>query len=749
MNSWSTAVLASAGGSAWSGTSEVGKAQVDVDDGWNARFQRSLPEGHAFALTELNRDFVFVASTVARTIVLETYAAEKTVAPSDLGGQAGGRKFATHGIIFKCVDGGRAPFYGDDDAAHKCVGHDLKGANAVLAARVPGVHVALQCVVDYLGYRIHAQGILPIGALEGDADGSDQGSASLYDHMPIYGRAVDDESSKGQSIYGAAAALGARSPRSPRSPRRSRRSSPARARRPAVAAASPRSGEVADRSLRDAFHEHGVGMRHLGRARAALRDRDGADRARRDLLLEMVVRGAKGLLRRTMREAAKHYRCVSERRAREIVVAALADLGADALRDARTASFWRELLDEVDRRYAGGLEAGERDVGGFFRAVSGSARDRADLLQRVAATVGATLSPDAVGVVASTTPSARTSWSSRGAARRDAPEPRGADAARGGAALDVAARHLSRSLSASPHDVKTRHLLADVYHDRAVAHAPRDAELSRRDYVAYRALRSDDSNTRCSKTRVSYRDDVVGTAVVVTFSKRLQKGSGPRSAARGRDARGDFAFFVPLAVDEEHFARAWPVFRAEIRRVFSKTRLDLAPPVACGGALPRALDVADAPEDAARALHIAALLMNEVVVSLANDSESLKADDEVGGGVAFCRAHHLLLALARRHPRLKEAARRDVERFVSNDMFRSKDATPDLGARLAATSPCAPLDDAALRDAFRDALLDEALARNVMWSLKKQAWLGAWPRGEAVSPSGSARSSTRRGRRSP
>ena len=616
MNSWSTAVLASAGGSAWSGTSEVGKAQVDVDDGWNARFQRSLPEGHAFALTELNRDFVFVASTVARTIVLETYAAEKTVAPSDLGGQAGGRKFATHGIIFKCVDGGRAPFYGDDDAAHKCVGHDLKGANAVLAARVPGVHVALQCVVDYLGYRVHAQGILPIGALEGDADGSDQGSASLYDHMPIYGRAVDDESSKGQSIYGssiydAAAALGARGPRSPRSPaalttlvsgssdggrtiRRGRRGGGAetvadvellakelrlaphngglfcgcdvevhrgsdgrsylvdlarvfppeapgptskrsdlfsRLLRPefvrcrgdqalaafprgaARAAAPPlssdafsflsddgfdadvreatelllervvpavadglaaRSGEVADRSLRDAFHEHGVGMRHLGRARAALRDRDGADRARRDLLLEMVVRGAKGLLRRTMREAAKHYRCVSERRAREIVVAALTDLGADALRDARAASFWRELLDEVERRYAGGLEADERDVGGFFRAVSGSARDRADLLQRVAATVGATLSPDAVGVVArrgdellesdlaSLEPVVKCmsqvdhalgahvlELARRGAAGETRPSPAAPTRPAAARLLDVAARHLSRSLSAS------------------------------------------------------------------------------------------------------------------------------------------------------------------------------------------------------------------------------------------------------------------------------------------------------------
>jgi len=152
MEAWSKAVLESAGGRAWSsGDTSLGRARRACEsDSWNSRFQacRAMGDASAFALTELNRDFVYVASTIARTIILERYVddAARTIPAVDLG-VAGGTKFASHGIFFKCVDGRRPPFYGDDDAAHKCVGHDLKGANAVLAARVPGIHVALQCVV--------------------------------------------------------------------------------------------------------------------------------------------------------------------------------------------------------------------------------------------------------------------------------------------------------------------------------------------------------------------------------------------------------------------------------------------------------------------------------------------------------------------------------------------------------------------------------------------------------------------------
>ena len=43
---------------------------------------------------------------------------------------------------------------------------------------------------------------------------------------------------------------------------------------------------------------------------------------------------------------------------------------------------------------------------------------------------------------------------------------------------------------------------------------------SSRHYSAFRALRNDDSNTRCARTSVSYRDDVVGLAVQVKWGKK-------------------------------------------------------------------------------------------------------------------------------------------------------------------------------------------------------------------------------------
>ena len=155
-------------------------------------------------------------------------------------------------------------------------------------------------------------------------------------------------------------------------------------------------------------------------------------------------------------------------------------------------------------------------------------------------------------------------------------------------------------------------------------------------------------------------------------------------AAR-RGARAS-TFFVPLAVDEEHFDRAWPVFRREVRRLYAVVDGGDRPPpgprlgaIPCRARLPRGLDVSDLPDDAPKALHVACLLVNDVVCSLAADASA--DDDEFGAVVNFCRAYHLLLALARKHPHLERLARNDMERFATHDTFRTKDATPDLGAR--------------------------------------------------------------------
>jgi len=89
--------------------------------------------------------------------------------------------------------------------------------------------------------------------------------------------------------------------------------------------------------------------------------------------------------------------------------------------------------------------------------------------------------------------------------------------------------------------------------------------------------------------------------------------------------------------------------------------------------------------------------MNDVVCSLAAPGAG---NDEVGAVATFCRAHHLLLALARAHPSLRRAATADLERFADHDTFRTKDATPDLGVLLAATTLCGAIDEP-LRRRFR------------------------------------------------
>ena len=146
---------------------------------WNERFQAALelPEPHDCsatrlekyeAITSVQRDFLSVASTAARTLISELFlpAERKSVVPRQVGGIAGGRKLELHGILFKLADGrvARGPYQGDDEAAAKALAHELKSADQILKCGIGGVHVALQCRVDFRGFRVLAQARLPIAA---------------------------------------------------------------------------------------------------------------------------------------------------------------------------------------------------------------------------------------------------------------------------------------------------------------------------------------------------------------------------------------------------------------------------------------------------------------------------------------------------------------------------------------------------------------------------------------------------------
>lgn len=79
-----------------------------------------------------------------------------------MGGTAGGVKYVQKGILFKLADG-HSPIYGNsDEAAAKAMGHELKSVNSYFRCGIRDLHVALQAVIDYRGFRILAQAVLPI-----------------------------------------------------------------------------------------------------------------------------------------------------------------------------------------------------------------------------------------------------------------------------------------------------------------------------------------------------------------------------------------------------------------------------------------------------------------------------------------------------------------------------------------------------------------------------------------------------------
>lgn len=64
--------------------------------------------------------------------------------------------------------------YGGHEYIMKAAGHELKGLMEYMDCRVAGLHFPLAVLVDYRGYRLLAEAILPIGRdtiVYGSADG--------------------------------------------------------------------------------------------------------------------------------------------------------------------------------------------------------------------------------------------------------------------------------------------------------------------------------------------------------------------------------------------------------------------------------------------------------------------------------------------------------------------------------------------------------------------------------------------------
>ncbi|ELR11467.1 uncharacterized protein ACA1_122080 [Acanthamoeba castellanii str. Neff] len=146
---------------------DVKKPRRDQTKNWNTDFQHLLdmpPSAEKFTkLARLAHDFVFAAETYGKIIISELGlpVEKKTIKPVAAGGQAGGEKYIVQGIFFKfALD--IFGIYGGDEYAMKAASHDLKGLIHYYSCQIPGLHVPLMALIDYLGFRLIAITILPI-----------------------------------------------------------------------------------------------------------------------------------------------------------------------------------------------------------------------------------------------------------------------------------------------------------------------------------------------------------------------------------------------------------------------------------------------------------------------------------------------------------------------------------------------------------------------------------------------------------
>jgi hypothetical protein len=112
---------------------------------WNTRFQKVITTLQCLSYTDdstlnerveanielmhLSQDFIHSARTYGRIIISEVYLPyrKKTIRPLQLGGVAGGEKFIVHNILFKFALDSGGLFGGDNLAAAKVGGLELKG----------------------------------------------------------------------------------------------------------------------------------------------------------------------------------------------------------------------------------------------------------------------------------------------------------------------------------------------------------------------------------------------------------------------------------------------------------------------------------------------------------------------------------------------------------------------------------------------------------------------------------------------
>ena len=161
-----------------SSTPKKKKTRKKLD--WSSRFQSCLIRAKKMEvesdkekqmqateeLVHLGQDFIYAASTYGKIIISEVHLSNKhkTVRPVKIGGVAGGDKYIVHGILFKFALDASGLFGGDDAAAAKVAGQELKGLISYFSLAMPELGLPLMALVDYRGFRVIAMSLLPISS---------------------------------------------------------------------------------------------------------------------------------------------------------------------------------------------------------------------------------------------------------------------------------------------------------------------------------------------------------------------------------------------------------------------------------------------------------------------------------------------------------------------------------------------------------------------------------------------------------
>eukprot|EP01125_Pyxidicula_operculata_P019302 TRINITY_DN698_c1_g3_i2.p1 TRINITY_DN698_c1_g3~~TRINITY_DN698_c1_g3_i2.p1 ORF type:complete len:1226 (-),score=381.44 TRINITY_DN698_c1_g3_i2:32-3709(-) len=221
---------------------------------------------------------------------------------------------------------------------------------------------------------------------------------------------------------------------------------------------------------------------------------------------------------------------------------------------------------------------------------------------------------------------------------------------------------------------------------------------------------------RCFHSKVSYRDDILGIPVSVSFKAKFHEFSSSLDYLSYESFHKDhvkttvwgeqFSHWLPVWINEEHGNRAFPYIEKAIHQL------------AC-------VDGPPEPYNPKMALTVISRFMCTLVVSVMSGTlhASIKALE------GYCIFHRLLLVFVKRYPELQEYINRQVRAFCVDAKYRTKDVIPNLGEFIAYFSVAdIPWGK------FRMPYLLENFDRNALWAIKQYPHLASVPSSTVTSP---------------